>query len=340
MFVQVIKGRTSDAEAVRQRGEVWAADVRPGAKGFLGSTVGVADDGTFFAIVRFEDEASAMANSQRPEQTAWWEETAKVFDGEPSFRQSSDTSTIFDGGSDKAGLRAGDGRHRQRSRRRRKRSSRREMLEQLRAARPDLLGGLRVWFDGGEYVEVAYFTSEEDARKGESSAEFSGPEQDFADAFGEMTFTDLRKPDVQQLSQPGIGGSTSATRSLSPCSDRRRPRPPGATPRPRTPSSRCSSASWRAATRSTTTRQGSRPESSGPSVRRSRSIPHWMTRTARVWGQSHTRHAHRTRGDRRRGPLACRRRHAARARWLFRPRPRVVGVHERVPGASLTTRDR
>ena len=69
-----------------------------------------------------------------------------------------------------------------------------EMLEQLRAARPDLLGGLRVWFDGGEYVEVAYFTSEEDARKGESSAEFSVPEQDFADAFGEMTFTDLRNP--------------------------------------------------------------------------------------------------------------------------------------------------
>ena len=85
MFVQVIKGRTSDAEAVRERGEVWAADVRPGAEGFLGSTVGVADDGTFFAIVRFEDEASAMANSQRPEQTAWWEETAKGFDGEPSF---------------------------------------------------------------------------------------------------------------------------------------------------------------------------------------------------------------------------------------------------------------
>jgi hypothetical protein len=193
MFVQVIKGRTSDAEAVRARGEVWATDLRPGAKGFLGSTVGVADDGTFFAIVRFEDEASAMANSQRPEQSAWWEETAKLFDGEPTFRQSSDTTTIFDGGSDKAGfVQVMEGTANDRAKAEALESP--EMLEQLRNTRPDLMGGLRVWFEGDEFVEVGYFTSEEDARKGEASAEFSGPVQEFVDAFGEMTFTDLRHP--------------------------------------------------------------------------------------------------------------------------------------------------
>jgi hypothetical protein len=69
-----------------------------------------------------------------------------------------------------------------------------EMLEQLRAARPDLLGAQRIWFDGGSYVEVAYFTSEADARKNEASAEFTQPEGDFAAAFGEMTFIDLRDP--------------------------------------------------------------------------------------------------------------------------------------------------
>jgi hypothetical protein len=193
MFVQVIKGRTSDAEAVRARGEVWATDLRPGAKGFLGSTVGVADDGTFFAIVRFEDEASAMANSQRPEQSAWWEETAKLFDGEPTFRQSSDTTTIFDGGSDKAGfVQVMEGTANDRAKAEALESP--EMLEQLRNTRPDLMGGLRVWFEGDEFVEVGYFTSEEDARKGEASSEFSEGEQQFTEAFGEITFTDLRHP--------------------------------------------------------------------------------------------------------------------------------------------------
>jgi hypothetical protein len=69
-----------------------------------------------------------------------------------------------------------------------------ELLEQLRAARPDLLGGVRVWFADGSFVEAAYFTSEEDARTGEASSEFTGPGEDFAAVYGEMTFTDLRDP--------------------------------------------------------------------------------------------------------------------------------------------------
>ena len=69
----------------------------------------------------------------------------------------------------------------------------------------DLLGSLRVWFDGGAFAEAAYFTSEADARKGESSAEFSGPQQEYADLFSEMTFLDLRDP---QLSGPNQGDKT------------------------------------------------------------------------------------------------------------------------------------
>ena len=37
---------------------------------------------------RFESEEAAQANSDRPEQGAWWAETAKVFDGEATFRNS------------------------------------------------------------------------------------------------------------------------------------------------------------------------------------------------------------------------------------------------------------
>jgi hypothetical protein len=193
MFVQVIKGHTKDADGVRRRNEVWNKELRPGAEGFLGSTIGVADDGTFVAIARFADEAAARANSNRPEQGAWGSETAKLFDGEPSFRESSDVATLFDGGSNDAGfVQVMEGAAKDRAGAEALETP--EMLAQLRAARPDLLGSLRVWFAGDEFVDAAYFTSEEAARKGESSSDFSGPEQAYADLLGPMTFIDLRNP--------------------------------------------------------------------------------------------------------------------------------------------------
>jgi hypothetical protein len=193
MFTQVIKGRTSDPAGLRRQSERWREEVRPGAIGFLGSTVGIADDGTFIAFARFADAASAQANSDRPEQSAWWEETKKYFDGEPTFRESSDITTLFDGGSDQAGfVQVMEGTVTDRARADALETG--EMLEQLRAARPDLIGAVRVWFAGGAFAEAAYFTSEEDARRGESSTDFSGPEQEFAKLYGEMTYIDLRDP--------------------------------------------------------------------------------------------------------------------------------------------------
>lgn len=37
----------------------------------------------------------------------------------------------------------------------------------LADARPDLIGSVTAWYPGGEYIEAAYFTSEDDARAGE-----------------------------------------------------------------------------------------------------------------------------------------------------------------------------
>ena len=193
MFVQVIKGKTSDGEGMRRQGERWKEQVGSVAKGFLGGTSGVADDGTFIVFARFEDEAAAKANSDSPEQSAWWEEMSKYIDGEPSFRESSDVSLLFDGGSDKAGfVQVMEGTVADRAKAESLETP--EMLEQLRQARPDLLGSLRVWFAGGAYVEAAYFTSEDDARKGESSSDFAGPQKEYTDLFGELSFLDLHDP--------------------------------------------------------------------------------------------------------------------------------------------------
>jgi hypothetical protein len=193
LFVQIIKGHTRDVDGLRRQLERWRTDLKPGAIGFLGSTVGIADDGTLIALARFSDEATARANSDRPEQNAWWEETAKFFDSEPTFRESTDIRTLFDGGSNDAGfVQVMEGTVRDRAKAEELETP--ELLAELRAARPDLIGGIRVWFKNGSFVEAAYFTSEDAARRGESSNEFSGPQEQYAELYGDMTFTDLREP--------------------------------------------------------------------------------------------------------------------------------------------------
>jgi hypothetical protein len=193
MFVQVIQGHTSDPAGLRRQLEQWDAELRPGAIGFEGSTFGVAEDGNFIALARFSDAAAARRNSDRPEQGAWWEATAALIDGEASFRESSDTSLLFEGGSDDAGfVQIMEGSVTDRDQVEALETP--EMLEQLRAARPDLLGGHRVWFDDGTYVDAAYFTSEADARRGEASTEFSEQAAAYGALFGETTYTDLRDP--------------------------------------------------------------------------------------------------------------------------------------------------
>ena len=193
MFVQVITGRTTDPAGLRHQLDRWRAELKPGAVGFEGSTVGVADDGTFIALARFTDAGAAQKNSDRPEQAAWWSETAKYFDGEPTFRESTDTATIFGGGSDDATfVQIMQGSVKDRAKAEALETP--EMLDQLRAARPDLLGSHRVWFEDGTYIEAAYFTSEADARSGEQSPEFTAAQQEYMELFGEPTFTDLREP--------------------------------------------------------------------------------------------------------------------------------------------------
>src|SRR5262249_37410339 len=104
MFVQIIEGRVSGRDGLRRQMDNWEKELRPGAKGFLGSTAGVTDDGHAIAFARFDSAAAAKANSDRPEQGRWWNETEKTFDGPATFADSEDVQTFFGGGSDDAGF--------------------------------------------------------------------------------------------------------------------------------------------------------------------------------------------------------------------------------------------
>ena len=89
MFVQVIQGQVSNPSQVRAQLEKWVAEVSAQATGWLGSTGGVTEDGRLVALVRFESDQAAQRNSERPEQSAWWEEMAALFSDEPQFDNSS-----------------------------------------------------------------------------------------------------------------------------------------------------------------------------------------------------------------------------------------------------------
>jgi hypothetical protein len=195
MFMQVIRGKVTDQDAMRARLDAWQTELRPGATGWLGSTGGALDDGWFIGCVRFESEDAAMKNSDRPEQGAWFAETSRLFDGEPSFINVTDVQPWLDGGSDDAGfvqVMIGHSPDREALRERARQDG-----DELRAARPEIIGGVEGLFGDDGFVNVAYFRSEEAARKGEAQdppPEIAERVADFQRLLGDVEFLDIHDP--------------------------------------------------------------------------------------------------------------------------------------------------
>jgi hypothetical protein len=191
MYMQIIQGKINDREATRATMDRWLKDLQPGAAGWLGGTYGVTDDGMLVACVRFQDAAAARANSDRPEQSAWWAEMEKNFAGPVTFHDCEDVTLLLGGGSDDAGfvqvIQA-------------KVKDRDRLIEfveqgseQLRQARPDVLGGTIAIDKDGIVTETIAFSSESAARKGEQQ---EGPEeaQRMMSLLEDVHFLDLHQP--------------------------------------------------------------------------------------------------------------------------------------------------
>jgi hypothetical protein len=193
MFIQVITGRVADVVGLESAFDRWQSEVRPGAMGFLGSTLGVTADGRFVALARFESAEAARANSDRAEQSAWWAETEKCLDGPATFHDCTEVDTFRGGGSDDAGfVQVMQGR----ADRERLRALDERVEDVLPDLRPDLLGSVRAW-DGDQYTEAAYFTSEAEAREGEAKpppADLAEAMREWQDVMGPITYYDLTRP--------------------------------------------------------------------------------------------------------------------------------------------------
>lgn len=166
MFIQIIQGSCSREDEMRALTDRWVAEVAPGAVGWLGGTFGFTDDGQSVAVVRFESKEAAKANSERPEQAAWWSEAEQLFDGPVEFHDCNRVMMMLDGGSDDAkfvqvirgklddadALEAGM----------------QEMTAMLHEQRPDILGATLAIEEDGTFIETVAFTDEATARSMES----------------------------------------------------------------------------------------------------------------------------------------------------------------------------
>ena len=195
MFVQIIQGKCRDADTLHRQIDMWRQEQGPKAEGWLGGTYGITEDNTFVGVVRFESKEAAARNSTRPEQGAWWAETEKCFDGEVTFHDCDDAILFLDGGADDAGfvqVMRGTSEDVERMH-----SLFNSHTDELRAGRPEIIGGLMLDAGEGRYVDAIYFRSEEAAREGEAAEPPEDVASDIEEAMrlmGDVTYFDLKDP--------------------------------------------------------------------------------------------------------------------------------------------------
>ena len=197
MYMQIIQGKIKDRQAARATMDRWLTDLQPGAAGWLGGTYGVTDDNMLVACVRFQDAAAAKANSDRPEQSAWWTEMEKNFAGPVTFHDCDDVTLLLGGGSDDAGfVQVIQGKVADPSRMKAVMYGE-ESTAMLHEARPDILGGTLAFEDDGTFTETIAFTSEAAAREGEQKPMDDMPDDVRAtldEAMAGARFYDLHHP--------------------------------------------------------------------------------------------------------------------------------------------------
>ena len=191
MFIQVIQGKCTRRDELRAMADTWRDELGGGAVGWLGGTYGFTDNDEFIGVVRFESRDAAMANSCRPEQSAWAERMMALMDGPVEFHDCDDVTMFLGGGSDDAGFvqviqgRVEDSSHIK------------AMLadtSSLHEMRPDILGATLAIEDDGTFTETVAFSDEESARKGEQVQPPPDVARELATLMHGATFYDLHKP--------------------------------------------------------------------------------------------------------------------------------------------------
>ena len=192
MFVRVHRGQVDDRDDIRREWRCWERSLQDAPDGYVGSTAGIADDGTFVAMVRYESEAAARCiDAVSPGAERWRQACTRLRDH--FVVDSTETDVWNRGGTDEAGfvqIRLGM-------------SSDPARLRDLYVNqqpvrmgpyRPEVLGGLFAWYGDGGFALSAYFTSEDEARSGENLHEFESFFDDISAVMQDVRYVDLHEP--------------------------------------------------------------------------------------------------------------------------------------------------
>jgi hypothetical protein len=191
----VIQGKCQDADRIHAQMDRWRDELEAGAEGFLGGTYGLTDDGEFVGVVRFASREDAERNSGRPEQDAWWRDTAACFDGDVSFHDCDDVTMMLDGGRDDAGfVQVIQGRL---SDPERFRHAMEQPMDQLHQMRPEIIGGTIAVDKDGFFTQTMAFTTEDAAREGERQTPPPDAQQmmdEMSSLMSDVSYHDLHHP--------------------------------------------------------------------------------------------------------------------------------------------------
>jgi hypothetical protein len=191
MFIQIIQGKCTRQDELREVATSWRTEVGADAVGWLGGTFGFTDDDMFIGVVRFDSRESAMANSARPQQTAWAQQIMELMDGPVEFHDCDDVTVFLDGGSDDAGfVQVVRGKVDDVGRLKGMLAD----IDTLHEMRPEIIGGSLAIEPDGTFTETIAFTDEASARAGEGIEPPASVQADLQHAMSGATFYDLSHP--------------------------------------------------------------------------------------------------------------------------------------------------
>ena len=201
MFIQIIQGRATNPPGIRRDLGRWQRQLAADADGWLGTTTGITEDGWSITAVRFASEAQARHNRDRPEQREWWRDASQHL-ARIAVHDAPKVHTYRDGGSDQAGFVQVVQGHSDDLER--MASLGRDQDKVLAGDAPHVLGMTVAEHADrpGDFTQIVYFTSEQDAQRFEPRPPAEA-EEPVAEA-RRSEITDLRSFDLRdpQLLSP------------------------------------------------------------------------------------------------------------------------------------------
>ena len=157
VFIRILRGQAYDGTATLAEVGRWSRDLGTGVLGWRRLTAGVGDGGELVLALRYDTEAAARRDRDRPELAAWQAAAERHLTGPGRWYDCPVVHTMKDGDAGEAGfVRVVQGRLA---------AMRAEVERTLRDRAPNVLGvTVAEHADGTGFTELTYLTSERETR--------------------------------------------------------------------------------------------------------------------------------------------------------------------------------